>query len=308
MANVMFAIFMITSLFSTLVQQVSPNSFVCLAYGLILIVTQIQPLFITQRALYEVRERPSKAYSWYAFLLANIAVELPYQIVSGILLYACFYYPVVGIQGSERQVLVLLYSIQFFVFASSFATMTIAALPDAVTASGIVVMLTLMSIVFCGVLQSPTGLPGFWIFMYRVSPFTYWIGGIVSTMLHSRLVECSEAETLIFNPPDNQTCSQYLADFMNTALGQLQNPSDTQQCRYCSFTVADQFLQGSNIFWTERWRNFGIMWAFVLFNVFVAALTYYLFRVKTWGSSASKQKKKSNAGAQSSTTEVSKEM
>jgi ATP-binding cassette subfamily G (WHITE) protein 2 (PDR) len=235
---------------------------------------------VTQRALYEVRERPSKAYSWRAFLFANIIVELPYQIISGILLYACFYYPVVGVQASERQVLVLLYSIQFFVFASSFASMTIAALPDTVTASGVVIMLTLMSIVFCGVLQSPTALPGFWIFMYRVSPFTYWIGGIVSTMLHSRLVECSPAETMIFNPPENQTCGQYLAGFLEGAIGQLQNPDDTQQCRYCSVTVADQFLQGSKIFWTERWRNFGIVWAYVIFNIFVAALTYYLFQTE----------------------------
>ena len=146
---------------------------------------------MTQRALYEVRERPSKAYSWRAFLFANIIVELPYQIISGILLYACFYYPVVGVQASERQVLVLLYSIQFFVFASSFASMTIAALPDTVTASGVVIMLTLMSIVFCGVLQSPTALPGFWIFMYRVSPFTYWIAGnTLQASWRVRLVSC----------------------------------------------------------------------------------------------------------------------
>jgi ATP-binding cassette subfamily G (WHITE) protein 2 (PDR) len=260
---------------------------------------------VTQRALYEVRERPSKAYSWRAFLLANIIVELPYQIISGILLYACFYYPVVGVQASERQVLVLLYSIQFFVFASSFASMTIAALPDTVTASGVVIMLTLMSIVFCGVLQSPTALPGFWIFMYRVSPFTYWIGGIVSTMLHSRLVECSQAETMIFSPPENQTCGQYLASFLESAIGQLQNPDDTQHCRYCSVTIADQFLQGSKIFWTERWRNFGIVWAYVIFNIFVAALTYYLFRVKTWGSSVSKLKKDSDKKAQTATTQTS---
>ena len=58
--NVIFSIFMVCTIFSTLVQQ-------------------IMPLFVTQRSLYEVRERPSKAYSWKAFLVANIAVEIPYQ-------------------------------------------------------------------------------------------------------------------------------------------------------------------------------------------------------------------------------------
>jgi ABC-type multidrug transport system permease subunit len=39
-------------------------------------VTQIIPVFVTQRTLYEARERPSKTYSWKAFMLANIFVEL----------------------------------------------------------------------------------------------------------------------------------------------------------------------------------------------------------------------------------------
>jgi ATP-binding cassette subfamily G (WHITE) protein 2 (PDR) len=127
---------------------------------------QIQPLFITQRSLYEVRERPSKAYSWKAFLIANIVVEIPYQIITGILIWACFYYPVVGAnQASIRQVLILLFSVQLLIYASAFAQMTIAALPDAQTAAGLVTLFTFMSILFSGVLQSPDLLPGFWIFV-----------------------------------------------------------------------------------------------------------------------------------------------
>jgi ATP-binding cassette subfamily G (WHITE) protein 2 (PDR) len=38
-------------------------------------------------------------------------------------------------------------------------------------------------------------------------------------------------------------------------------------------------LAGSNIYYSERWRNFGIMFAFIGFNVFLALLTYWLFRV-----------------------------
>ena len=141
--NVIFNTFMLTTIFSTLVQQ-------------------IQPLFITQRALYEVRERPSKAYSWIAFILANIAVEIPYQIFTGILIYACSYYPVIGIQSSARQGLVLAFIIQLFIYASAFAHMTIVAMPDAHTAGAIVNVLSIMSIIFSGVLQTADALPGFW--------------------------------------------------------------------------------------------------------------------------------------------------
>ena len=46
------------------------------------VVEQIMPMFVSQRTLYEARERPSKSYSWVAFLLANITVELAWNSVS----------------------------------------------------------------------------------------------------------------------------------------------------------------------------------------------------------------------------------
>lgn len=246
------------------------------------------PLFVTQRSLYEVRERPSKAYSWKAFLIANIVVEIPYQIFTGILVFACYYYAVNGIQSSERQGLVLLFCIEFFIYASSFAHLLIAALPDAQTAGSIATLLFAMTLIFNGVMQSPTALPGFWIFMYRVSPLTYWVAGIVATELHGRPVDCSSAEASIFNPPAGETCQSYMAPYLQTAVGTLQNPMATSDCRYCELSIADQFLAESNIYYSERWRNFGIMWAYCIFNIFGATLLYYVFRVKKWNSSSLK--------------------
>jgi ABC-type multidrug transport system permease subunit len=116
--------------------------------------------------------------------------------------------------------------------------------------------------------------------MYYASPFTYWIGGIASTMLHGRPVVCSEDETLIFNPPSNMTCGTYLAPLAGQTPGTLQNPSAGEACRYCPVSVADQFLANVNIFWSERWRNFGLVWAYVVFDIAVAIGVYYVFRVK----------------------------
>ncbi|UKZ57315.1 hypothetical protein TrVGV298_011168 [Trichoderma virens] len=263
MQNVIFSVFMVTTIFSTIVQQ-------------------IQPLFVTQRSLYEVRERPSKAYSWKAFIIANIFVEIPYQILMGILVFACFYYPVVGVQSSIRQILVLLFIMQLFIFASSFAHMIIVAMPDAQTAASIVTFLTLMSTLFNGVLQVPSALPGFWLFMWRVSVFTYWVGGIVATELHGRQIVCSQSELSIFNPPSGLTCGDYLGPFLQQAPGQLQNPSSRTQCQYCQLSNADQYLAQSEIFWSDRWRNYGIVWAYIVFNIFAAITLYYLFRVRKW--------------------------
>ncbi|KAK3705224.1 hypothetical protein LTR37_013385 [Vermiconidia calcicola] len=278
MQNVLFSLFMVTTIFSTLVQQ-------------------IMPLFVTQRSLYEVRERPSKSYSWKAFLAANIVVEIPYQIVAGLLVYCTFYYPVVGIQSSERQGLVLLLCVVFLVYASTFAHMCIAALPDSETAGAIVTLLFSMSLIFNGVMQPPNALPGFWIFMYRVSPLTYWVSSMAGAMLHGRMVECSPDEVARFDPPSGSSCGDYMAPYLEQAPGYLLNPDATSDCGYCSIQVADTFLAGSNIYWTERWRNFGLVWVYVFFNVFVAVTLYYFVRVypqKKTSKTSKSQKSKSS--------------
>jgi ATP-binding cassette subfamily G (WHITE) protein 2 (PDR) len=118
--------------------------------------------------------------------------------------------------------------------------------------------------------------------MYRVSPFTYWIGGMVSTLLHDRPVVCSSTETGRFNPPSGQTCGEYLASYLQTAPGILQNPDATTNCQYCPFSSSDQFLAGSQIYYSQRWRNFGIMFAFIGFNIAMAVLSYWAFRVAKW--------------------------
>lgn len=124
------------------------------------------PRFVVQRSLYEVRERPSKAYSWVAFLCANILVELPYQIVLAFFMWVSWYFAIFGKnQSNETRTLMLLFAVQFMVFTSTFAHMMIAALPDAETAGNLATLLFSLMFTFSGVLQSPTALPGFWIFM-----------------------------------------------------------------------------------------------------------------------------------------------
>lgn len=124
------------------------------------------PRFVIQRSLYEVRERPSKAYSWVAFLCANIFVEIPYQIVLAILMWISWYFAIFGKnQSNETRGLMLLFVVQFMVFTSTFSHMIIAALPDSETAGNIATLMFSMMLSFNGVLQTPTALPGFWIFM-----------------------------------------------------------------------------------------------------------------------------------------------
>ena len=55
---------------------------------------QLQIPFIASRTIYEIRERPSKMYSWTAWVTAQILVELPWNMFGGILLFFCWYWTV----------------------------------------------------------------------------------------------------------------------------------------------------------------------------------------------------------------------
>ncbi|PYH45512.1 uncharacterized protein BP01DRAFT_373782 [Aspergillus saccharolyticus JOP 1030-1] len=118
MQTVVYSVFMVCTIFTLLFQQ-------------------LMPLFVTQQSLFEVREKPSKAYSWKVFRITKIIVEIPYMVLTGVLIYACYYYAVVGIPSSP-----------------------------------------------------PSALPDIWIFIY---PMT-------ATLVHSREIVCSAAETLSLRP------------------------------------------------------------------------------------------------------------
>lgn len=253
--------------------------------GLSVIMQQIMPQFIFQRDLYEVRERPSKTYHWAAFMIANIAVELPYHLLLGILVFAGFTYPVFGIISGENQVVILLVIIQFFLFGSTFAHAVVATLPDAETAAEIATLIFYVTLIFNGVLVPREFLPGFWKFMYRVSPMTYIVNTIAAAGVGGRRVECSNRELSVFQPPNGLTCGEYMQLYFwgaGSLGGYLVHPNATEDCQYCLLHETNQFLGILDIRADDRWFNFGIVWIYICFNVFFAVLVYYLFRVKRW--------------------------
>ncbi|KAL9057263.1 MAG: hypothetical protein Q9162_002467 [Coniocarpon cinnabarinum] len=249
--NQMFSIFMIFILFGNLVQQIMPN-------------------FVVQRALYESRERPSKTYDWRAFMLSNIIAEIPWSILMGAAVFFCYYYPV-GLyknaflydQVHERGALFFLLTVAFLLFTSTFAHMIVAAIEDAETAGNLAQLLFSLTLIFCGVLAGPSTLPGFWIFMYDVSPFRYLVGGMLSAGVANTRVECAPNEFISFQPPPGTTCGNFTAPIQ--LVGGYLEPSTAsltapQQCSYCQLNSTNQFLELVSYNYGERWRDFGIMW------------------------------------------------
>ncbi|KAK1690168.1 ABC-2 type transporter-domain-containing protein [Colletotrichum godetiae] len=264
--NQMFAIFNILSIFGQLVQQQMPH-------------------FVTQRSLYEVRERPSKTYSWKVFMMSQIVTEIPWNSLMSVFMFICVYYPV-GLyengdpsQKSERAGLVWLLFWQFMVFTCTFAHACIAITDTAEMGGNLAQVLFMMCLLFCGVLASPAAMPGFWIFMYRVSPFTYLLSSILSTGLANSKVTCSTNEYIHFDPPNNQTCENYMEGYMNAMGGYIKNPSATSDCQFCTIADTNVFLKSISANFDNRWRDFGIGMVYIVVNIVAALGLYWLVRM-----------------------------
>ncbi|EXL64034.1 ATPase [Fusarium oxysporum f. sp. conglutinans race 2 54008] len=255
------------------------------------LVQQIMPKFIMQRTVYEVREKHSNMYSWVALIFANILVEIPYHLVLGIITFAIFNYTVFGIRSPEDQGLALLFFTYFYVLVGTFAVMVTAPLPDATTAGRITTVLFSMMILFTGVFQTPTALPGFWIFMYRVSPMTYLVGGVSVSGLSGDPVVCSQSELAVFQPPAGDTCGSYMQPYLEQgATGTLLNPSAAANCSYCPLQYADQILARSGMYYQDRWRDWALGFAYIAFNILATFVLYSLLRLGLLGSGFNKVK------------------
>ncbi|GKT50064.1 ZEB2-regulated ABC transporter 1 [Colletotrichum spaethianum] len=276
--NQMFAIFNLLTVFGQLVQQTMPH-------------------FVIQRSLYEVRERPSKVYGWKVFMLSQIIVELPWNTLMAAIMYFCWYYPV-GLyqnaipadQVAERGALMFLYLLVFMLFTSTFTDFIIAGFETAEAGGNIANLLFMLCLIFCGVLANPDSIPRFWIFMYRVSPFTYIVSGMLSTAVANTQVYCASNEFLHFDPPSGETCFQFMNSYMQQAGGYLLDNNATTDCQFCTVQDTNVFLASVKSDYADRWRNFGIAWVYIIINIFAALGLYWLARVPKKGGLFGKKK------------------
>lgn len=131
---------------------------------------------------------------------------------------------------------------------------------------------------------SPNDLPGFWIFVYRASPLTYLIDGLISAGLANTHIICSATELLVIDPPGgfNGTCEAYLAPYARATggAGALLNPNATLGCEYCRIASTNILLgDGLGISAATRWKNIGYLAVFIVFNILATFGVYWLARI-----------------------------
>jgi len=104
----------------------------------------LQAVYIDIRSIYEVRERPSRMYTWTALVTSQILVEIPWNILSSLLCFICWYWTV-GFSTDRAGYTCFLFGIMFPLYYTTMAQAIASMAPSTEIAS--VIFGTLFSFV-----------------------------------------------------------------------------------------------------------------------------------------------------------------
>ncbi|KAL1866219.1 hypothetical protein Daus18300_006883 [Diaporthe australafricana] len=246
------------------------------------VISQLQPLFLDRRDLYEAREKKSKMYHWAPFVTGLIVSEVPYLLVCALLYYVCWYFTA-GLPSAPGNAGSVFFVVIFYEFLyTGIGQMIAAYTPNAVFASLVnpLVITTLVS--FCGVMVPYSQIEPFWRYwIYYLDPYNYLMSAMLVFTTWDKDVKCSAGELAVFDPPANQTCGAYLGPYQQGmgAGTNLLNPGATAGCEVCQYTKGADFLRTLNLEdKSNGWRNAGIVVAFV---VACYAMVYLMMKLRT---------------------------
>ncbi|KAI0673639.1 ABC-2 type transporter-domain-containing protein [Trametes maxima] len=245
-----------------------------------IVMGQLEPMWILSRRIF-IREASSRIYSPYVFAIGQLIGETPYSLLCAIVYWVLMVYPMgygdgtAGVGGTFFQLLAIIFMELFGVSLGQFIgaispSMQIAPLFNPFI---IVVLST-----FCGVTLPYPTMPSYWKWLYQLSPYTRIVSAMLSTELHGLKITCKPDEFIPFSPPSGQTCQQWANEFITGFGGYLDNPNDTSDCRYCQYSVGDQFYTPLNIRYENRWRDVWILFAFAVFNFFATIVASRFLR------------------------------
>ncbi|KAF2719256.1 hypothetical protein K431DRAFT_305280 [Polychaeton citri CBS 116435] len=261
------------------------------------LIQQLQPRFLQLRNIYTSRERNSKIYSWSAFTVAAILPELPWSFVAGTIFWCCWYWPPHFPRDTFTSASVWLFMCLFEVFYVSFGQAIASFSPNELLASLFVPIFFLFIVSFCGVVVPYASIPYFWrSWMAVLTPFKYLLEGMLALVVHNVPVRCEESELARFSPPPGESCQSYAGPYTEQAGGYVTDLSGGL-CGFCQYANGDQFARSFNVFYKNVWRDYGIFWAYCVFNMGVIFICSWLYlsggrRIKKAFSPAARKEKK----------------
>ncbi|OKL56772.1 hypothetical protein UA08_07926 [Talaromyces atroroseus] len=250
-----------------------------------IVLNSIVPKFYINRALWEAREYPSRIYGWIAFCTANVVCEIPMAIVTSVIYFVLWYFPVGLPTDSSTAGYVFLMTMLFFLFQASWGQWICAFAPSFTVIANVLPFFFVMCNLFNGVVRPYSSYPVFWKYwMYYVNPVTWWIRGTLSSILPAAQVNCAPEEATYFNPPAGETCQTYAGNFVDNIArsGYLGNPDATSDCSYCTYKNGTEYMHTLNVQDDDKWHCFGIFLAFVIINWLLVYFFIYTVRIRGW--------------------------
>lgn len=261
-------------------------------------VQQLIPQLHHHRDLFEVRERPSKMYSWFPWVMAQITSELPWQLLIGTLAFICWFYPVgfyrnmeVTHTVSERSALTWLNAVTLYMFITTYAQACTIAFDSKEIGGQMAIAFFSTSFHYSGILRYPHT---FWKFIYRATPFTYYAPSIISALIGDSQVTCADTEIVSFTAPflsdyymnasysntTRITCGEYMQNFIDNNGGYLTNAQSNTTCNFCTLSSTNAFIRDNvHSSYDLRWQNWGIFFCYLFINMIICVLAYWIFRV-----------------------------
>ncbi|KAJ5772773.1 hypothetical protein N7457_007669 [Penicillium paradoxum] len=240
-------------------------------------INAISMRFIMNRDIWLAREGPSGVYGWVAFCTAQILSEIPYSAIGSVMFFVLYYF-MVGLPLGFAAGYSFLMFFLFFLFSTSWGQWIAALSADSMIAATLMPFFIIMCELFNGILRPQSQMPVFWKYtMYYITPFTYWIGGVLTAVLRGTDVVCSQTELTVFESPPNTTCREYAGAWLNAkGIGYLSNPDGMGECGYCEFSHGDDYLSGIGLDSSKIWPYFGIFFAFTVTNYLTVYLLVYM--------------------------------
>jgi ABC-type multidrug transport system permease subunit len=111
--------------------------------------------------------------------------------------------------------------------------------------------------------------------MYYLTPFRYLLEGFLSVVIHNVPIRCDANEFARFRPPPNQSCQEYVAGYIRQVGGYVEERNG--ECAFCQYANGDQFGASLNVLYSRKWLNYGVFFAFCIFNFAVVYFCTWLY-------------------------------
>ncbi|KAJ5859609.1 hypothetical protein N7534_004886 [Penicillium rubens] len=240
----------------------------------------LQDIWFQKWAIFEARER-NGIYDYKALLIALIAVETPWQIVSFTLIFFCSYWTVGYANTASIGGFVYFMTLLLSLFGTGFCFLVAALFPNPTMAGYATSVFWVVLMMFNGIVTPQSVLNSFyrpWIIW--ADPMRYYFGAIVSSVLHNTEAVCKQKDFATFHPPSGQTCGEYMHNYTSSNPGYLVDPSATSLCQYCPYSDGDDYSKTLGFIYDDRWRDWAVFLGFCLTNLALIFFISWLTRVQ----------------------------